>query len=289
MAWNSDCARSPHPVGRRTLFALTATAVAIGVAVAGMAGWAIWRARQDAGLQAAITSQNLAMTLARAIESTVASYDRSLLAIARAIAAPGGDAPGVRQTLLDALISAPDLGPIAVTDADGRVVAATRAAGAMETSVAARDSFLQQRDSANGGLAIGRPFRGGSTGIHGSEAWSIALSRRLTRPDGSFGGIVMGTLPLRDFNALTDMMDVGRQGAVTLLRQDAILIARSPFNPDLIGQDVRVSRLFQRVADAPADLAAGPGATAVWVRCRWWSPSRSRPTRSMPAGGARPG
>ena len=155
-----------------------------------MAAWAIWTARVDAWREASITAQSLAMSLARNVEGSLTAYDRSLLAVARAVATAspdpvGGDATvlaltggnsgggdaGRRDTtkkdgspslqiLLDTLTGVPDLGRIEIANADGAIVATTRFAGATA-------------DGASGDGVVGDGLAGGGSGGSNGAGGSV--------------------------------------------------------------------------------------------------------------------
>ena len=57
----------------------------------------------------------------------------------------------------------------------------------------------------------------------------IALSRRIDKPDGSFGGVVVGTLKLSYFTRLFDRLQLGRDGTINLYLRDGTRIVRHPF------------------------------------------------------------
>ena len=47
-----------------------------------------------------------------------------------------------------------------------------------------------------------------------------ALSRRIDKPDGSFGGLVLGSLKLAYFGRLFDQIGLGNEGAINLYLRD---------------------------------------------------------------------
>jgi two-component system, sensor histidine kinase len=60
---------------------------------------------------------------------------------------------------------------------------------ALPTYVGDRDSFKKQRDAENDELLISKPTLGRL-----SNRWSILLSRRLRKPDGSFAGAIVASV-----------------------------------------------------------------------------------------------
>ena len=61
-------------------------------------------------------------------------------------------------------------------------------------SLADRDYFIAHATNPDLGLHIGRPLVSRSVGV-----WFVSLSRRLTKPDGSFGGIAVAAVEPRYF------------------------------------------------------------------------------------------
>ena len=61
-----------------------------------------------------------------------------------------------------------------------------------------------------------------------SKKWSIILARRFNQPDGSFAGLVYGTIALEHFLTIFSSLDVGKHGVITLRDEELALIARYP-------------------------------------------------------------
>ena len=133
-----------------------------------------------------------------------------------------------------------------------------------------RDMLLQMTGS---GLFVGRPVLGKVSG-----KWTTQLSRRITAPDGSLGGVVVASLNSTYFEDVYRRAQLGTAGSVTLLGDDRAVRARvvggeaqgmgltlssTPFNNverlDREGHYVRTSSLdnveriyaYRRVGDYP--------------------------------------
>jgi diguanylate cyclase (GGDEF)-like protein/PAS domain S-box-containing protein len=91
------------------------------------------------------------------------------------------------------------------------------------SSLGDRDYFIRLRDSPTTGLVISRPVVGRSSG-----EWVISLARRLENREGSFAGMVYGTMPLSHFTKLFATLQVGQNGSFTLFDDDFRLVARHP-------------------------------------------------------------
>jgi diguanylate cyclase (GGDEF)-like protein len=135
--------------------------------------------------------------------------------------------------------STPEIQEVFVYAADGtRVV--TSLPQTLPGSNADREFFRYHKEHADRRLHIGQPIRSRSSGI-----LTIPLSRRINRPDGSFGGVVMASLKLDYFGKFYDSFDVGKSGTIVLAIDNGTLIYRRPYNPALVGADIRGGAIFQ--------------------------------------------
>jgi len=123
--------------------------------------------------------------------------------------------PGINNTrpeirnpvLFDGAATARYLGATMVLDDKGRLTIDSRQAAPPDQNFADRDFFRVHRDQRQAGLYISVPFKAEPAGD-----WSIALSRRLERPNGSFAGIVFGTLRLDFFAEFFALINNGSAG-----------------------------------------------------------------------------
>ncbi len=60
----------------------------------------------------------------------------------------------------------------------------------------------------------------------------------MTRPDGSFGGIVSGTVLLTGVRQRFDSVHLGMDGAITLFRDDGLCWRATLAGPDMTGRDL---------------------------------------------------
>ncbi|NNC00680.1 diguanylate cyclase, partial [Corallococcus exiguus] len=75
---------------------------------------------------------------------------------------------------------------------------------------------------------------------------SFAISRRLSHPDGSFAGVVMGAISLSNLRSAFASLKLGKDGALNLLRNDGVILMRQPFVEEDINRDLSKSENFQR-------------------------------------------
>jgi signal transduction histidine kinase len=124
-----------------------------------------------------------------------------------------------------------ELAGLMILDADGRLVNVSGAAPAAPADLSDRDYFRALRASPARRTFVGAPRRSPR-----NEAWQFTLARRLTGPDGQFLGVVVGTMPVRYFTDFYRTVALGLDSSVSLVRRDAMLLARYPAVPKALGQ-----------------------------------------------------
>ncbi|MBE7197372.1 MAG: GGDEF domain-containing protein [Parafilimonas terrae] len=181
-----------------------------------------------------------ALTLLSVIEEGVGhnikAYDLSLRAAAQV--ARGSDQTHLaielqRLAAFNAAAIGAGLGPIAVTDPDGRVIA-TSDPGALPTSdLGAHPEFQALRATPDAGLILMGPSRAPLTGRQ-----VIRMARAIEGPAGSFAGIVTGSLDLAQFHARFDRLRVDDGLIVNVFHHDGTLLIRVPAKPDALGRSI---------------------------------------------------
>jgi PAS domain S-box-containing protein len=202
--------------------------------VLGLTSWIELDARRIALNGAVQASENLVVALSHEIERNIESLDLSLHAVIDGLrlAEITSVSPELRNSILfDRSTTAKHVGAILVVDAFGNVIIDSSGAAARRVKLDTNESFTFHRDHAESGLHVSPPFKSNTTG-----EWQIGLSHRLAHPDGSFAGIVIGSLRLAYFNQLFDAVDLGPGGTATLIGSDAKLIYRKPMGEQDIGR-----------------------------------------------------
>lgn len=103
-----------------------------------------------------------------------------------------------------------------------------------------REHFQVHLNSNDDKLFVSKPVLGKVSG-----KWSIQLTRRIIKPDGSFGGVMVASVDPNHFSRLYDVIDIGGQGAITLVGLDGVIRSRKGLAADAAGQSVADSRYFQ--------------------------------------------
>lgn len=149
----------------------------------------------------------------------------------------------VRQMVLfDRAASAQGLGAILVLDENGVVRMDSRTETPRRDNYAMQDFFREHRSRSVDGSYISRPW------ITEDGEHVIAISRRLEKDDGSFAGVVFGTMKLSYFYDLLRKPQRNNIGdAISLARDDGTLMMRLPFDVSFIGRNVADSETFQNI------------------------------------------
>jgi PAS domain S-box-containing protein len=113
-------------------------------------------------------------------------------------------------------------------------------------NISHREHFQAHAAGRIAGLDIGKPILTQSSG-----SWSFFLSRRLSRPDGSFAGVVSVGLDPGYFSRFYDDPELGPDRAVLLVGRDGIVRARRFQQQSRVGQDIGDSPMFRRVGREP--------------------------------------
>jgi diguanylate cyclase (GGDEF)-like protein len=111
--------------------------------------------------------------------------------------------------------------------------------------------FIFHRTHADLGTHIGSVVR---SKIDGESV--ITVSRRLNRPDGSFGGVVLAAVRVKYFEDLYATVDVGKGGTITLILRDGTVLVRKPASDGSIGKSLAKATWFHRLSGESAGTDA---------------------------------
>lgn len=264
-----DQATPSGRISARLLILCSIATIAGFSAVCGSVMFDMRRGEQALALQ---TMENLATTIDSDISRNIELYDLSLRNVANNMIEPelsGVDKRLLYLILFDHAATAKHFGAIQVFNAAGGLVHDSASLDPKPENRADEDYFQIHRDNPNVGLFIGRP------GLH-RGAYSVVLSRRITGKDGAFLGVVVGSLRFSYFHDLFGRLNLAPDDVITVLRQDGVVIMRTPFDLDVIGKDLGQRRGVQRLFVERSGTFSGTGAVDPIERLYTWRDS-SRP------------
>jgi diguanylate cyclase (GGDEF)-like protein len=248
--------------------AVIVISVLLASAIAAIAIWVLAQMREDALRRAQDSALNVTLLVQRDVARNLELYDLSLRAVIDGLQQPGVMAlpPALRQLVLfDGSASAQDMGSMMVLDEAGNAILDSKSSPPRHINAADRDFFTAHRNSPNLGLYVSRPYMSRQPGA----GESIALSRRLSHPDGSFAGIVVGTLRLTYFQRLFAGMNLGNDGSMALMLSDGTMLMRRPYDPKIIGLNLTGTANYTRFTKA--DSGDFFGTAAIDGIERWYA------------------
>jgi diguanylate cyclase (GGDEF)-like protein len=232
----------PRPTAAPTK-RLLALGLAITLGFSAICGGVLWTMGERDFEHNRAAAANLVASIASEIDRNIELYDLSLQAVVDGIKLPEINkiSPELRQVVLfDRAATAKDMGSILVLDDHGKVTLDSRSLAPTDKNFAASDFFQAHVHQADAGLFISRPW------VAEDGQYLISFSRRISNADGSFGGVVAGSMRLSYFHSLFSKLRLGAKDSMTLMSADGAILMRAPFDIDTIGQSLRKSSVFKQ-------------------------------------------
>ena len=226
---------------------LLALGLTLTLSFSAICGWVLWHAGDRDYLHSRAAAANLVSSLASEIDRNIELYDLSLQAVVDGLKLPeiSKISPELRQVVLfDRAATAKDMGSILVLDRLGKVLLDSRSLVPAETNYSGYDFFGVHAGRADAGLYISRPW------VAPDGQYLMGLSRRISNDDGSFGGVVAGSMRVSYFHSLFKKLKFGPRDSMNLLSADGTILMRAPFDIDTIGQSLRKSSVFKQFPQA---------------------------------------
>lgn len=144
------------------------------------------------------------------------------------------------------LLLVPETESLLFTDALGNIVTSDKRYDLSGLDVSDRDYFVHCRNNPDVNIYISRPLLSRIT-----HKWVIVIARRINQPDGTFLGVIAGTLSLEYFTNLFGSLEIGTHGGISLRDGEMGIMARFPAPKDpgsIIGNKVlspEMRKLFE--------------------------------------------
>ena len=166
---------------------------------------------------------------------------------ARRLIQDKGDVKAIHTHLAEEIASNEFISHLSVIDEHGKPQLITGHSVYPNSIAADRDYFLFQKRATGDDAYISLPHLGRNTG-----KLTVRLVRRLTKPDGSFGGVIFAAIPEEQFTAFYGALNLGSKSSATVVGLDKRLRARSSYGRLGPGQDISGSVLWKNLISANA-------------------------------------
>jgi diguanylate cyclase (GGDEF)-like protein len=199
--------------------------------------------------------ENLASGIEADISRNVELYDLSLRAVVSNMVMPeikDVSKPIRHLILFDHAATAKHFGAIQVFDAGGNLEVDASTLDPLPENRGDEEYFSVHRDNRDVGLFISRPM------LH-RGAYAIVLSRRISGADGSFRGVVAGSIRFSYFHDLFGRLNLDPEDVISVLRHDGIVIMRTPFDLDVIGKNLGHLAAVKSAVAEPSGYLSAPG------------------------------
>ena len=193
-------------------------------------------------------NENLAVAFMEHIQLRFDQIDATLLIIKQQYETHGG----VNEAIVDRLGGGAALKVmnLSIVDARGDFVA-SMLPGSGSINVADREFFAAHKDRSGDSLYISRPVTNRFTG-----RTTFHLTRRLNRPDGSFGGVVISGIEPRYFADFYRELELGQSYCIALTGLDGVIRMRQSVDGMDAGQDLSASPNFQAMQNSHSGFFA---------------------------------
>ena len=242
--------RAPRAGGARARALRLSVAIAAGLVIALLWG-GIWFHLRIVRADDIAESEHTASNLARAFEEhvfrTVRGLDLALLRVRSAYAAQPAEFDldaAMRESgvLTDVIVG------ISLINREGFLVWSNTGLQP-DGYFGDRESFRYHAGNPRDDLYISKPA------LHrNASRLTIEISRRITLPDGSFGGLAAISLDPNYLTSFYNSIDIGPGGTISVFGTDGYLRARPSKGPFELGQDLRQASVMRAQAVKPDGL-----------------------------------
>jgi two-component system cell cycle sensor histidine kinase/response regulator CckA len=219
--------------------------------------WVVTAQRSATELSEAISSEysknaNLALALDVQTNQLLTGIDNYLLLIKDQYERPDAAPVPLRRLVTPAFGDESSITFIGVINDRGDLVESMY--DFAPTNAADREFFQTHRQSDTHRLLISEPVLGRVSG-----RWAITLTRRLNKPDGSFGGIAVISIEPRYLTRLFETTTLGPLDVMSLVLTNGISLARRRGETISFGEDIAQSQLMVEQRQHPVGNYTGPG------------------------------
>jgi diguanylate cyclase (GGDEF)-like protein len=235
-----------RPVTRVAILFFTLVCLSLG----GMQAWSVYRARQVKLSETTTATANITQTMSEHAGNALNLADLLLSDLVERIEAEGHVAYAARldRFMADRVARNAVLADLAVYNEDGELALDFPAQPPASPSLAGQ--LRRHRSDAGNTLFISGPAKHPVSG-----EWVLPLSRRVSKSDGTFGGVVAGNLRIKVLEDFYAELKIDSTGSLAVVLESGPLVLTRPHSERQIGGDMRRSVLFQAWRQQPSQGA----------------------------------
>lgn len=206
--------------------------------------WRTWRDYRFAFASAHDSVTNLARATAQHAEDAIRQVDVVTAALGERVEGDGLEnlnVARIHKLLVQQSSIMPQLHGLFIYGPDGHWIVTDKVVTPDSPNNADRDYFRYHRTHEDRSVRIGEVIRSKSTG-----ELIIPVSRRLNNPDGSFAGVLLGTVKVSYFVDYYGDFKIDDKGALVLAMRNGTILVRRPFVESVIGKSLVNSVIFKK-------------------------------------------
>ncbi|POA36789.1 sensor domain-containing diguanylate cyclase [Pseudomonas sp. GW456-12-1-14-TSB6] len=213
------------------------------VAFLAVESWRTWRDYRSVFASARDSVTNLARATAQHAEDTIRQVDVLTAGLAERVEGDGLqnlDVARIHKLLIQQSKIMPQLHGLFIYGPDGQWIVTDKEVTPETANNADRDYFQYHRTHEDRHVRIGQVVESRST-----HDLIIPISRRLNNPDGSFAGVLLGTVKVSYFVDYYGDFRIDDKGALVLAMRDGTILVRRPFIASVVGKSLANSEIFK--------------------------------------------
>ncbi|MBJ6799930.1 cache domain-containing protein [Geomonas propionica] len=199
-----------------------------------MVGNSLYNSRKHYDRLAEVATQNLAKSLEGNFSDILDKMNIVLYSVGEEteeqLASHGIDKGALSAYAKRQVQVLPEVDTIAIADSAGNVLCGSDGI-TTSVNISDRDYFRKLSNGPDQQLVVSNLLKGKVTGN-----WRIIAARRYNNRNGSFGGVVIGTIDVDYFDKLFSHLDIGKYGAVGVRDADFRLVALHPKGKEAASQ-----------------------------------------------------
>ncbi|WP_186294038.1 PAS domain S-box protein, partial [Bradyrhizobium guangdongense] len=149
--------------------------------------------------------------------------------------------PAIFDVLREMVAVSSDIDALSVLNSRGQLINSSRSWPPPDVNAADRDQFKQLRDEPDRGYIITEAQTNRVTGQQ-----TLFLVHRISATDGTFLGVMLGTVSKNRFEKIFASLLPGRQGAISLYRRDGMLLVQQPPPEDAGELNPQLKAFFEK-------------------------------------------